>query len=55
MLVTSTDLAVTDKEGTCLDFLIPSPAFLLAEKKKKKNLGKVFKHFEFIREHLVLL
>ena len=54
MLVTSTDLAVTDKEGTCLDFLIPSPAFLLAGK-KKKNLGKVFKHFEFIREHLVLL
>lgn len=40
MLVTSTDLAVTDKEGMCLDFLVPSPPFLLAEKKKTKTLGK---------------
>lgn len=55
MLVTSTDVAVTDKEGTCLDFLVPSPPFLLAGKKKKKTLEKVFKHFKFIREHLVLL
>lgn len=53
MLVTSTDVAVTDKEGTCLDFLVPSPPFLLAG--KKKTLEKVFKHFKSIREHLVLL
>ena len=40
-----------DKEGTCLDLLVPGPPFQLSV----KTLERVSKCFVFIREHLILL